>query len=235
MTSTIYNQKWNDFVRECEAETLKENMILDAAKNAVDTVRNAYKYYEEKSTEVVSKVLGMGIRKLQGFVEKLREYDIIDEKCDFKLRYIIQFFKNKKYIKIWASVVKYITEELIEGGIMSLIKYLNTLPAVGKAAAAGKAAVGKAADSVKKALNIREIVEEIPAAIEVIIEKVTWFFENVGDILMELYEAREVWDLAFKNKEDFLEFLQVIKVTDQNFDDMGYSCTTKNTLETETA
>ena len=199
-------------------------MILDAAKNAVDTVRNAYKYYEEKSTEVVSKVLGMGIRKLQGFVEKLREYDIIDEKCDFKLRYIIQFFKNEKYIKIWASVVKYITEELIEGGIMSLIKYLNTLPAV-----------GKAADSVKKALNIREIVEEIPAAIEVIIEKVTWFFENVGDILMELYESWEVWELAFKNKEDFLEFLQVIKVTDKNFDDLGYSCKTKNTLETETA
>ena len=48
-------------------------MILDAANNAVDTVRNAYKYYEEKSTEVVSKVLGMGIRTLQGFVEKLRD------------------------------------------------------------------------------------------------------------------------------------------------------------------
>ena len=211
MTSLIYNQKWNEFVEKCEAETLKESVIQDAAKNAVDYVKNAFKYFEEKSTEVIIKVLDMGIHQLHYFILGLYQHKLIDDNCQTKLRFIVELFKHEKYIKIWASVVKYIIEEIAENKIFKIIKFINKVED-----AAGN------------------LIAKIPPSFQEVIEKVTFFFENIGDILMDMYAAYEVWDLAFNNQEDFLEFLQVIKITDNTFSAIGYSCKTKNTLEPET-
>ncbi len=78
------------------------------------------------------------------------------------------------------------------------------------------------------------MVGEIPDWVNTIKDKISFFMENIGGILMDLWEMKELKDLFFDNIEQFKEFIKLVKVTDQNFDDMGYSCKTKNTLEMET-
>jgi hypothetical protein len=160
MTSLIYNQKWNDYVLQCEVDSIIEKICEDSRTQDKGFISDTIGYFKNsidrfkdwKDNKLMNFVKTTG-QKIKNLLKKLRNSRVITGKCSFKLTVIVNMFLNKdEYVRFAASFLETVLMKLARLGIFDII---------------GSIVPGE-----------EFVSEKIPEAMKTIIESVIEYIEN---------------------------------------------------------